>query len=56
MGRTLTQDVALARTWGYNERDAVRFVARMTLVRAEEGVSYSERYLRDLHHLMVATA
>lgn len=56
MGRTLTHDIALAETWGYTQRDAVRLVARMTLLRADEGVSYPETYLRDLHHMMVVTA
>lgn len=56
MGRTLTHDIALAETWGYTQRDAVRLVARMTLLRAEEGVCYPESYLRDLHHMMVRTA
>jgi hypothetical protein len=56
MGRTLTHDIALAETWGYSERDAVRLVARMTLLRADEGVSYDETYLRDLHRMMVTTA
>ena len=56
MGRTLTHDIALAETWGYSERDAVRLVARMTLLRADEGVSYDETYLRDLHGMMVRTA
>jgi hypothetical protein len=56
MGRTLTHDIALAETWGYTQRDAVRLVARMTLLRADDGVSYPETYLRDLHHMMVATA
>jgi hypothetical protein len=56
MGRTVTHDIALAETWGYTPRDAVRLVARMTLLRADEGVCYSEAYLRDLHSMMVATA
>lgn len=56
MGRTLTHDISLAESWGYPRRDAVRLVARMALLRADEGVSYSEAYLRDLHRMMVATA
>ena len=56
MGRMLTDDIALARTWGYSQRDAVRVVARLTLLRADEGVRYSDTYLRGLHQMMVATA
>jgi hypothetical protein len=56
MGRTLAHDVALAESWGYPRRDAVRIVARYALLRAEEGMSHPEAYLRDLHQLMVATA
>lgn len=56
MGRAITHDIALAESWGYTERDAVRLVARMTLLHAEDGRRYSETYLRDLHQMMVATA
>ena len=56
VGHTLRQDLALAQAWGFAQRDAVRVVARMTLRRAAEGAVYTERYLRDLHHLMVTTA
>lgn len=56
MGRTLADDITLATSWGYPEREAVRVVARLALVRAEQGARYSERYLRDLHRLMIATA
>ena len=56
MGRTLTHDITLATSWGYPQREAVRVVARLALLRAEQGATYSESYLRELHHLMVATA
>ena len=56
MGRTLAHDVALAESWGYPRRDAVRIVARFALLQAEDGVTHPEAYLRDLHRLMVATA
>jgi hypothetical protein len=56
MGRTVAQDVALAESWGYPRRDAVRIVARFALLRAEEGTAHPVSYLRDLHGLMVATA
>jgi hypothetical protein len=56
VGRTVAHDVALAESWGYPRRDAVRIVARYTLLRAEEGVSHPVMYLRDLHQLMIATA
>jgi hypothetical protein len=53
---TLTHDVELVETWGLTRRDAVRLVARVVLLQAEEGARYSSSYLRDLHGLMVATA
>ena len=56
MGRELGHDIALAQAWGNNLRDAVRLVARVTLVHAEDGRAFSEAYLRDLHRMMVATA
>lgn len=56
MGVRLDDDVELARSWGYDLRDAVRFVARVTLQRAEAGRRYTDDYLRGLHELMVATA
>jgi hypothetical protein len=56
MGQQFIEDLALARSWGYPLRDAVRFVARVTLLRAEQGRRYSEEYLRQLHETMVATA
>jgi hypothetical protein len=56
MGRTLVDDIRLATSWGYPEREAVRVVARLALLRAEQGARYSEGYLRELHGLMVATA
>lgn len=55
-GTSLGQDVASVETLGYTRRDAVRVVARMTLLRADEGARYRETYLGDLHRLMVATA
>jgi hypothetical protein len=56
MGRTLAHDITLATSWGYPQREAVRVVARLALLRAEQGARYSESYLRELHQLMVATA
>ena len=56
MGRTLAHDITLATSWGYPKREAVRVIARLALLRAEQGARYSESYLRDLHALMVATA
>jgi hypothetical protein len=56
MGHTLADDITLATSWGYPEREAVRVVARLALLRAEQGARYSEKYLRELHGLMVATA
>ena len=53
---SLTHDVELVETWGLSRRDAVRLIARVVLLRADEGVRYSSNYLRDLHDLMVATA
>jgi hypothetical protein len=53
---TLTHDVELVETWGLTRRDAVRLIARVVLLQAEEGARYSSSYLRDLHGLMVATA
>jgi hypothetical protein len=56
MGRTLTHDVALAESWGYTRREAIRVVARLALIRAEEGMPHPADYLRELHRMMVATA
>ena len=56
MGRTVAHDLALAESWGYPRRDAVRIVARFALLRAEEGMAHPVPYLRDLHRLMIATA
>jgi hypothetical protein len=53
---SLTHDIELVETWGLTRRDAVRLVARVVLLQAEEGARYSSSYLRDLHGLMVATA
>jgi hypothetical protein len=53
---SLTHDVELVETWGLTRRDAVRLIARVVLLQAEEGARYSSSYLRDLHGLMVATA
>jgi hypothetical protein len=56
MGHTLAHDITLAASWGYPQREAVRVVARLALLRADQGARYSEGYLRELHNLMVATA
>lgn len=56
MGEQIMDDVALARSWGYPLPEAVRLVARITLLRAEQGRRYTEDYLRQLHEMMVSTA
>ena len=56
MGRTLADDVPLAESWGYSRRDAIRVVARLALIRADEGVQHPVEYLRELYEMMVATA
>lgn len=56
MGLTAAHDVAQAEALGYSLHDAVRYVARRALADADDGVSYSSAYLREIHRLMVATA